>query len=1101
MNRFRIVLSSALLVLAGSVVQAQTSQGTLTGVARDKSGAVIPKASVTVTNEATGYTRTLTTGSDGAYRVEALPPGPYTIDVTDAGFTKFEAKKLNVSASQVTSYDVTLSIGGAATEVTVEATQSTINTDNGTLTGVVSTQELTKIPIFSLNPVELTTTVPGVQTVAQGGYSNGIDIQVDGARPRDNNFLMDGQEINDVSIAGQAFQPIIPDIFDQVDVITNSASAEYGRAGGGIVNMVTKQGTNDYHGGAFERYSGSGLNSVPGGFRGSPYQKARFDQHTYGFTAGGPIFKNKLFAFGGLAIQRLYGQEQAGVNLLPDTAGYAALNAITGPAATQVQLLDKYLSNGSYLTTDYNYGSAGSPITQNVGDPSGSNCPTTGCVITFQGYERPNQPQSNPDTQWMYRVDYTPWEKDRITFRYLHDRNSLSPDFFNNGNALAGFDTQYGGPTELGEGMWSHIFTQNLENEFRVSEARLAFTFAPTAATLANPLNFLPTYSFGSTTGATTAGSESFPALGPNQNFPQGRKEDLYQFQDTVRWTKGRQSISMGTDIGRLIEIDLVSQNALGTLSFNKGGSGISALGNFLQNQLGPSGTATITYGLTRADSHGYRSGVFVEDDWKATSDLTLNLGLRYDYLSNPENSLPFPGVDGHNPYAPINTVLPIKNDYHDISPRIGLAYSPHFGGFLGDGKWSYRAGFGIFYDSTFSNILVNSAQSSPNAVAGTLIQTTGNGLGNASGLIPTIPKVLNPQSSVESEDTNLVNPITYQWNLGVERELPGQNVLSIRYLGVRGEKEFANQQFNYFSGLTGQRLVPTRGAINTRGNYADSDYNAAEVAFTHNFTRGFLVKANYTFGKDLDDGSEIFTIAGSSPTSYSANLAPGGRGQDWGPSAYDHRQYFSMAYVWSPAGLHSDSKLVDGVYGLFTRHWTLSGVTQLQSGGYATFNTNGLDLNGDGSSANDRPIVVNKSASPQSVGIDGTYLGATAGTYYDMGQFNSANALVQVDPTQVHFLVPYFPDNSYLHQEIGRNSYQLPGITTWNMAVEKGIGMSYLHFSQGTIILRAEAQDVFNHNDGTVGDTSVLDAQNGFLTVTRMATNRVVNLWAKIVF
>jgi outer membrane receptor protein involved in Fe transport len=1001
-----------------------------------------------------------------------------------------------------------LTVGSTSTEVQVEANQTTINTENGVLSGTVSARELDKAAIFTLNPVELTLTIPGVQPVSTPGgmFSNGVNIQVNGARPRANNFLLDGQEINDVGLAGQAFQPQIPDIFDSVTVFTNSASAEYGRAGGGIVNMVTKSGTNQYHGTLFERYTGSGLNSIPGEYRGSDFIKTRFDQHTYGFTAGGRILRDKLFAFGAGQWQRYYGQETPGVNLLPDAAGYATLQTITGAPAAQVALLDSYLSKGSYLSSGIQYGSAsGSAITQNVGALPG--CPATGCVVTFAGFQRPNAPESSPDTQWMYRVDYTPWQKDHLNFRYLHDRTSLNPDFFNNPNALAGFDTQQGGPTELGEGQWTHVFGPRLLNEFRASEARLAFTFAPTSETIANPLNSLYSISFGTGfKGTTTAGSLTLPVLGPNQNFPQGREEDLYQFQDTVRYTLGRNSISVGADIGRLIEIDLVSQNALGQLTFAAGGTGVTSLGNFLLNQLGPSGAATKTFGKTRVDSHGWRTGIFAEDDIKLSPDFTLNLGVRYDYLSNPENSLAFPGIDPNNVFAPINTVVPIQNDTNNIAPRIGFAYSPHgYLGFLGDGKTSVRGGFGVFYDSTFSNILVNSAQSSPNAVAGTLVQTTGNGLSNATSLIPSIPATLSAQSSVESEASNLVNPITYQYNLGVERQLPGDIILGVRYVGSRGEKLFANQQYNYFSGLTGARLNPSRGAIILRGNGADSSYNGLELTGTYNLRHGLLVRGNYVYSKNLDDGSEIFTTLSDS-TSYAANLAPNGRGQDWGPSAYDHRHFFSVSYVYTVPGLHSSSRLTDLAENVFTRNWTLSGVTQLQSGAYATYSTNGLDINGDGSTSNDRPIVVNKSAPIQSVGIDGAFLGtgATRGVYYDLAANNASNALNPVSISSVHFLVPYFPNNSYLHQEIGRNSYELPGTTQWNFALEKGFDVR----ERARFIVRAEAQNVFNHNDLFVGDTDVLDAgPSGFLQPSRTASPAIGNnqrtlvLWGKFEF
>ena len=1101
--QFSLLRRSAVgVVLALSVGLAspgfgQTSKGTLAGVTRDATGAVIPNATVSVTNQDTGEKHTAKTGTDGAYRIEAVSPGRYTIITTDAGFDTSQVKDVAVQASVVSSYDIVLQVGSATTEVTVEANQGQVNTENGVLSGTVTAEEFDKLPIFSLNPVELALTVPGVQTVSgNGAFSNGVDIQVNGSRPRANNFLMDGQEINDVSISGQAFQPQIPDILEAETVFTNSASAEYGRAGGGIVNMVTRSGTNQFHGDAFERYTGSGLNSVPGGYRGSEFVKTRYDQHSFGFTAGGPIIKNKLFAFGGGIWQRFYGQETPGVNLLPDAAGYATLQSITGAPAAQVALLDQYLSNGSYLTTDLQYGASGAPITQNVGALPG--CPTTGCVITFAGFQRPNAPENSPDTQWMYRIDYNPWEKDNFFFRYLHDRTSLTPDFFNNANALAGFDTDQGGPSELAEGQWRHTFTPALLNEFRVSEARINFTFAPTAQTLANPLNSLYSIAFGGLSGATTVGNVGFPVLGPNQNFPQGRKEDLYQFQDTVRYTRGRQSFSAGVDIGRLIEIDLVSQNALGELSFAEGGSGVSSFGNFLLNQLGPSGTATKTFGPTRTDPHSWRNGVFAEDDVKVSADLSLTLGIRYDYLSNPENTLHYPGVDPYNPYAPINTVVPIQNDWNNIAPRIGFAYSPHgVLGFLGDGKTSVRGGFGIFYDSTFSNILVNSAQAAPNANAGLLESTTGNGLGDATSLIPTISSALNPFSTVESEASNLVNPLTYQYNLGVERELPANIILGVRYVGTRGEKLFANQQYNYFNGLTGDRLNVNRGAIILRGNYADSNYNGVEVTGTHNFKHGLLVRTNYVYGKDLDDGSEVFAISTSSSTSYSANLAPGGRRQDWGNSAYDHRQFFSAAYVYTVPGLHSGNHFADLAENILTRHWTVSGITQLQSGQYSTFNTSGLDLNGDGSTSNDRPIVENKSAPLQSVGIDGAFLGATPGTYYDLAANNATNALSPVSASSVHFLVPYFPDNSFLKQEIGRNTWLNPGTTVNNLSLEKGVDFR----ERGTLILRAEGENVFNHNDSVTGTTNLLYAGSGFLGTSRTASNRNLILWAKFEF
>jgi outer membrane receptor protein involved in Fe transport len=1100
MGKLLIALIAGSLLVGTGI--AQTSKGILVGVVRDVSGAVIPNANVTIVGNSDGATRNAPTKGDGSYRFEALNPETYTVTLRQAGFQGFTAKDVIVQPSLVTSYDIKLSVGTAQDTVSVQADSMSINTENGQLTGIINTTDITKLPIFSVSPYELATTVPGVQIVdnnISAGFSNGIDIQVNGARPRANNFLLDGQEINDVSIGGQAFQPNIPDMYESLAVLTSSSSAEFGRAGGGVVNLVTKSGSNQFHGEVFERYTGSGLNALGGQERGTGSVKARQDAHQYGFTAGGPIIKNKLFAFGGLSLARVYGQETPGSNELPDPAGYALLQTIGGP---QVTLLDQYLSNGSYLTTDTNLNRA--TVRTNVGPQHG--CPASGCIITENFFQRPNANVSEPDTQWTYRIDFKPREKDSFSARYIHDRSSFSPDFLNNPTALVGFDTLQGGPSELGEGTWTHIFTPNLLNEFRVSEVRLQFQFGPTPETVANPLFAL-----------STIGVSGLPSLGPNQNFPQGRGEELYQFQDTVGWTKGRQSLRIGFDIGRQLETDIVSQNAKGTLSFAAGGTNaagvsyVTALGNFLQNQLGPSGTATKTFGNTRVDPHNWRSGFFVQDDIKITSDLTVNFGVRYDYLTNPENSLKYPALDPGNPTGiitvvsgtPTPQVIKVNNDTNNISPRFGFAFAPHSGGIFADGKSVLRGGFGIFYDSDFSNFVVNAAQSSPNAVAGTLTQTTGAGLSNATALVPSITPQLKLTSTVTSVANNMVNPVTYQYNLGVERQLPANMFLAIRYVGARSNKLFTSQQFNFFSGVTGARLNPSYGTINARGNYGDSNYNSLQIEGAHLFSHGFQIRGNYTYSKNLDDSSEIFATF-AAPTQYAANLAPGGIGQDYGNSAYDHRHYLVISYVWSPTGFHSSNTFANAALGAFTRHWTLSGIETFQSGPYKSFGINSLDINGDGTSGNDRPILGNASAPLTTAGIDGHFNGGTPGVYYDEAAFNATGALNPVSPSNVHWLIPYGPANQFLHQEIGRNSFLNPGLQFNNIALEKGIGLSYLHLERGRLILRAEVQNIGNHNNVGPLDTNVLDIGNGNFFNRQNALEdpgRQMVLWAKIAF
>jgi outer membrane receptor protein involved in Fe transport len=1091
MNRTRTVfLLLTLAIAAIAPVDAQTSKGIIVGVVRDKTGAVIPNASITVASQSTGEIRTVNSDAQGAFRIDAVSPGLCTVRVEATGFEASNARDLNIQPSIVTSYDPVLALGKVSETVTVEADSNAINTENGQLSGTVGTAELANVPIFTLNPIELATTLPGVQVVDQNLGLAGIggnyeQIEVNGARPRANNFMMDGQDINDTGIGGQAFQPQIPDAFQSLTAITNSASAEYGRSGGAVVNLITKSGSNQYHGDGWELYSGSGLDSLDGITRqGKPYTsnpKARFDQHQYGFTAGGPIWKNKLFAFGGTQFTRFYGNSQPGSVELPDAAGYQQLTAIGG---LQVALLQSYLYDGSYLTTYANVGEANAyKISPRPGCGEG-------CTITTALFERPPVPQQAPDTQWLYRVDFIPREKDTFSLRYLHDRSNFNPDLGLNTSGLPGFDGEVGGPAELGQGTWTHIFNAKVLNELRGSETRINFLFVPTPQTLANPLSSYPNITFnGQGFGGTAT------PLGVAQGIiPQGRIEDLYQVQDTVSWTHGRHTLRIGADIGREIEIDEIAQNANGGLVFNAGGA-LSALDNFLDNDLGADGTATKTFGPTRIDPHSWRSAVFAQDDIKLSAELTVNLGVRYDYLTDPENSLKYPAVDLNNPLAPIDTVVPVKNDTNNIAPRLGFAWNPHHG-FFRDGKTVLHGGVGIFYDTDFTNIVTNSAQSSPNAPTGLLTSTTGRGLANATSLIGAITPDLSPLDTVLSVASNLVNPLTWQWNFGMERQLPAQLKLVVNYVGNHGEKLFANQQLNYY--VNDIQIDPNRGPIDVRATRADSEYNSVQAEVSRQFSHGLFFLATYTYGKDLDDASEVFgTFA--SPTSYSANLAPNGLGQDWGPSVWDHRHYASFVYSWSPGGFHSNNHPANTLLSAFTRHITISGTTQFQSGSHSSFNINGLDTNEDGDPANDRPIVGNVHQPIDTVGFDGFYYNSpdfTPGVYYDGVTNNPTTAANE------HWLVPH--GAQYMPLEVGRNSFSNPRAQYWNIGAEKDIPATWLHVERGSFVFKVQAQNFTNHDNIGPLDINLLDIGTPNYMNKQNAIepmNRHLLLWAKFNF
>jgi len=1096
---FLLIVGMSFAALAYS----QTSQGAISGTVRDTSGAVVSQATITLTNEATGQTRTIASTQEGFFRADAVQPGPFTVRVSKAGFKTAEIKSLQVKPSIVTGYDVTLSVATASQEVIVEAASTaTLDLDTGGISSTIGTSELKSMPIFSNNAVELAVTLPGVQVVNNGSMGNGYSFSANGSRTRANNFLLDGQDDNDNGIAGQALQTQIPDMFDSVTILTNAYSAEFGRAGGAVVNMVTKSGTNTPHGSAWDLYMGSGLNAIDGLSRGAGITKTRYDQHNFGFTAGAPILRNKLFVFAAAQWERYYGSATAPSIGLPAATDSVTLNNGTSSSYNYLKTLAATNTPAALLMqyigaiSQYNVVST---VPTKVALVNQANC--TSCVLNFYTYKRPPATQISTDTQWVVKTDYQATAKDHVSFRYLHDRGYTTPDW-GNFTQLPGFDSYQGGPAFQSGVDYTHVFSPTLLNEFRASATHIDFQFSELPATIANPLYKKP---------IITIANTSLPTLGPSStSLPQGRGHYFYQLQDTVSRNWSHHTLRVGTDAGRTMVRDFVPFNNFGSLSYQKS-TGYSALGNYLDDYLGASGSATINYGSNRLDSHQWVLAFFAQDDIKLTPELTVNLGLRYEFQTNPENNLKYPALHPATVLTDsITTHYNVAEDKNNLSPRVGVAYNPHGGmKFLADGKSVYHAGAGIFYDILFTNIPDNSLASAPNVEAPLVQITTGRGAAAASTLVPAMSPTgtISPKNSVTSVVDNLVNPITYQWNLGVERQLPGDIKLTATYVGTKGSKLFANQQYNYY--VNGTRMNSARGAIVARGNFAASSYNALQVGATHAMKHGLAVQASYTYSKNLDNGSEVFTTF-SQPTSYSANLAPGGRKQEWANSAYDFRQYLALSYVWNVPDLpHASNKLTDSLIDVVARKWQFSGVNQWQTGQYSTFSLNGGDVNLDGSTANDRPLLGgNPNAPLTKIAVDGSFYGCTAGNYYDMAANNATGACTILSPSNAHFYVPYPYTAAQMSQEVGRNSYANPGYWNMNAALQKGFPLHLPKMENSAFQLRVEAQNLFNHNNvgpvvtnlfyatGTGSDDPFLNKRDA-----RFDDNRSVRIWAKIVF
>jgi hypothetical protein len=1012
---------------------AQTSNGTIAGTIVDKTGSAVPDAKVQVTSsDRGGEPREINTDSSGSYRIEALLPGTYAVSVTKPGFSDLKISGVEVRASLTATASGVLEVAGQSATVLVEATNAqALQTQSGDLSANLTSTDVHELPILNRNPISLVLTEPGVQDGNGRGISNGVNFSVDGARPRANNFLIDGQDDNDNSIAGQAFQPTNLEAIGEVTILTNSYSAQFGRGGGSVTNVIYKGGTNDFHGSAWELATNSDLatakhEALLAGCEQSETCHPVSVENTFGFAFGGPIKHNKLFVFGSSQWDRTRSTNNGNPILAPTATGLSELQALE-PNPNVAYLIAAFggltASNSAPGIQQIALGSA---------TPTG---PDRGNVA-FGIIQRSGIAEVSDGRQWDVRVDYNATDKDLLTARYFRSDNSLSPDLFNFPTQLQPFDSLQGGPSQSIAVMWTHTISTKALNELRASYTNIGFTFGPTAATAANPLAQDPTVTIANI--AASAGS--LPNLGFPSNLPQGRAHKSFQYQDAFTYTAGRHTLKAGVDVNHLSVVDAIPFNSRGTITYaasttagSCGAIACTALANFVDDFTGPSGAVSKVFGSPILQPFVTTFAPYGEDVFRMKENFTVTLGLRYEYTGTPENVLQLPAVQPNLGFGLAGGTFPTEfsakqqPDRNNFAPRVGIAYTPHVWNRLtGNGKTVIRAGYGIFYDSLFTNILDNTGGTSPNAVGGTLTGTTaqngGRGLANASGLLNSVTGTLSPLATVDSIAGNLVNPLEQQWNLNIQRELPGGLIFTAAYVGTRGEHLYVNQQYN--PGVNDVRLVPTQGSIIVRTNGGDSIYHGGQFSLERRLGRGLLLRSAYTYSKLIDDGSEVFTLAGAL-TSTSAN--PLNQASDRGLSAYDRRQRFVMAYVWQVPYNHGDSLGMKALRAV-TGHWEWSGILTVQSGIPGTINT-GADTNLDLNSGDDRPNVADASLG---LGNFNRYVAATLGT---LGN-------------------------------VGRNTYIGPGDWFYDTSISRVFPMKFKKLENQALTIRGEFFNAFNHGN-----------------------------------
>lgn len=1108
-----------LVVFASAAGRAQTSSGTLAGSVTDPTGAVVPKAAVSAVSPLYGQPHETHTDSSGTYRLEGLQQGTYAVTITAPGFETLTVNGVVINGSLTTTINGKLTLATAQQTVEVQATAlQTIDTQSGQMGGNISAQEVNQLPYNSFNPVELAKTLPGVHDVPSGvsdGYTGGvvdtaseegIIFSVNGTRPRANNFLIDGQDDNDYGITGQAYQPINLGAIQEVAVLTNAYSAEYGRGGGSVTNYIYKSGTNNYHGDLWEVNQNSAFAAIPAedAVSNPEFKNPFYNQNTFGFDVGGPVKKDKLFLFGTGQWDITHQNVVGPVYKLPTAAGIATLKTLE----------PDYPNIGVLLTALGGLESPGLTGLTSVAlgsDPSGTVRPS----VEIGNFQVQNVLTKSNHTDWNVRGDWQMSNNDKLTVSAIRDTSNLSPDNFANAGALPNFQTQQGGPAGIYWTQWSHTISSTLLNEMRFSYTNIDFTFAETPATAGGPQANLPYITFGT--------DIDFPSIGVNEEFPQGRGHQTYQFQDALSWASGRHTVKFGIDLNALRVHDILAIDTRGAVTFSFGGTDpvtgnqYSSLANFIDDYSGatPASIAK-SFGNPNYLGNATMFAPYIQDTWRVRSNLTIDMGLRYEYWGALANSLAYPafdtnlgvGVPSVTSPADYASAFSYKQvpDKRNFGPRLGVAYTPRWGKrFFGDGKTVFRAGYGIFYDGLFSNIVDNTAESQPNTLGGITTGLTGRGKPDVlSTVLPTFTATPNPALLNESMQSNLHNPMTQQWNANLQRELPLGMVLTLAYVGTRSEHLFVNQDYNPALGVNLSTFEynfanPIFGELEIRTNGADSLYNSGQIEVERKL-RSLTLRASYTYAHYEDDASEIFSLNDSlGLPSFSQVLT--NQHSDWGNSNFDQRHRFTIAYVAEMPYFHHNAFLR-----ALTDQWQWAGIATLETG---TPNSveDGFDDQFNGH-ANSRPDLENPNAPLDTVGIEGQnyWIGFTPGLWYDLScAYFTFGPCTAKPETDFHFIIPSQTISASGIEigppgNVGRNTLYGPGQVYFDTSVQRDFPVHFWKFENQLLSFRAEFFNAFNHPNYFTPSYTLTDTNFDNTAVT-IQGGRVIKLWLKYTF
>jgi len=1134
-SRFYAGMFAVLLLVSGFAL-AQT--GSISGTVTDPSGAVVQGAAITARNSATNEKRTTTSGDAGGYSLPNLPVGPYEVTVEKEGFKTFHQASTQLSVAQTLTVNASLSAGSRTEELVVHGDQiQDIDTDTSQISNLVDQREMASLPLITRNPYQLVLLSPGTsQTDSSGG-----GFSVNGARDRNNNFMLDGVDNNDTSVPGIPGGVLTanPESTEEFRVITDNFNAEYGRNTGAIIDVVTKSGTNTLHGNVyyFGRWNGFGgardyFNPADGPNAGpmNPYIR-----HQFGFSVGGPIIKNKTFFFFNDEMDRFRTTltNQATVPtaaFLTGVFNYTYTNSSNVSSTVPIDLTASGANNAAGLPFD--------PTMLKVF----SHYPTVAASQSANGISGSVFfPTSSADTSYapIFKLDHHFTNNEVLSLRYGYGHN-YDPDAFHSDILPGGVGAI--ATKSINEGLAAQLtstLSNHLVNNFIFGWNHIYATFY-LGKTTTNVLD--------APGGVDTIGNGWDYTLAPFTSFAsplagangQNRKTGTISYTESLSWVHGNHTFKFGfdfRDVGEGGFNNFFSRRQL-TLdpaqAFNGFDPGLVAgePTDNPQNSIDLVDAANALYGFVIQDVQSQffnKAGArqftddkffkqheydwFAQDTWKIRPNLSLNFGLRYqlngvpyETSGNLSNLLQDPSTFATGQPVVFSNVGPgtghqlYQPDYKDIEPRFGFSWDP-----WKNGKTAVRGGFGIFHDRVFGNEFGNVRADPPfQFVYSTFaFDTLNNAFGT--GAVPTQIPTQTPSASVPDGlltpnlvvfDTHFPNAASNTWNLDIQREFPGNNVMDVGYVGVMGVHvlgqrdgnppdpnlvaqlvAFCSNPNNSFTNEFGQTVSCTPNQVSGASLYSavgdpnqafgnlpfnavnnnalfqpayqfdglNSIYHGLQTKFTHRMSHGIQVQASYTWSHALDNGVDPITPAIGSRTfpRNSRNLA-----QSYGNSDNDVRNVAVVNYIWDLPFGRGKSYLSRGFMGRVMEGFEFSGIFTAQSG---------------------HPFNVRGSIDSQRTGISawgyqvGNPFGAPTGNGCSPTVDGPGSAFVYFTNTCAFVNPPYgSPSNNQRNMWIG------PGFWDWDMTIAKKMTITERVKAE----LRFEGYNIFNHphflNPGT---------------------------------